>query len=111
MNIEVKNTDKLLDYADSIKILENRDDEVFLNKKNEVLWILEHKTVYTAGTSSNDKDVLDRNLKVSGSIVYADWSDVTEVTYEWHKYKKFLHNDPLLVSTEERIAQVNKRLV
>ena len=64
MNIEVKNTDKLLDYADSIKILENRVDEVFLNKKNELLWILEHKTVYTAGTSSNDKDLLDRNLKV-----------------------------------------------
>ena len=64
MNIEVKNTDKPLDYSDSIKILENRVEEVFLNKKRELLWILEHKTVYTAGTSSNDNDLLDKNLKV-----------------------------------------------
>jgi len=64
MNIEVKNTDKPLDYSDSIKILENRVEGVFLNQKKELLWILEHKTVYTAGTSSNDEDLLDKNLKV-----------------------------------------------
>ena len=64
MNIEVRNTDKPLDYSDSIKILENRVEGVFLNQKKELLWILEHKTVYTAGTSSNDEDLLDKNLKV-----------------------------------------------
>ena len=64
MNIEVKNTDKPLDYSDTIKMLENRVEDVFLNKKNELLWILEHKTVYTAGTSSNDEDLLDKNLQV-----------------------------------------------
>ena len=35
-----------------------------LGKKGELLWILEHKTVYTAGTSANDNDLLDKSLKV-----------------------------------------------
>ncbi len=49
---------------ESIKILENRVDEVFSGKKDELLWILEHNTVYTAGTSTNYDDLLDKNLKI-----------------------------------------------
>ena len=64
MNIEVKNSVKPVDYIDSIKILEKRVMDVFKGKKNELLWILEHNTVYTAGTSSNEKDLIDKNLKV-----------------------------------------------
>ena len=64
MNIEVKNSIKTVDYNDSMKILERRVKDVFLGKKDELLWILEHKTVYTAGTSSNEKDLIDKNLKI-----------------------------------------------
>ena len=64
MNIEVKNTHKLIDYTDSMKILEKRVKDVFRKEKGELLWILEHKTVYTAGTSSKEEDVLDKNLKI-----------------------------------------------
>ena len=64
MKIEVKNSIKLVDYTDSMKILEKRVDDVLLGKKNEFLWILEHKLVYTAGTSSNEKDLLDKNLDI-----------------------------------------------
>ena len=64
MNIEVKNTLKPVDYTDSMKVLEKRVEDVFLGKKDELLWILEHNTVYTAGTSSNEEDLLDKNLKI-----------------------------------------------
>ncbi len=64
MNIEVKNTLKPFDYADSMKILEKRVVDVFRGEKDELLWILEHNTVYTAGTSSKEEDVLDKNLKI-----------------------------------------------
>tara|TARA_Y100000590_G_C15692333_1_gene1003874 strand:- start:1141 stop:1758 length:618 start_codon:yes stop_codon:yes gene_type:complete len=64
MTIEVKNSIKPVDYMESIKILENRVDEVFSGKKDELLWILEHNTVYTAGTSTNYDDLLDKNLKI-----------------------------------------------
>jgi lipoyl(octanoyl) transferase len=64
MDIEVKNSEKLVDYIDSMKILEKRVNDVAIGKKNELLWILEHNTVYTAGTSSNKKDLLDKSIKV-----------------------------------------------
>ena len=64
MNIEVKNSIKPIDYLESIKILEKRVHDVFLGKKDEFLWVLEHNSVYTAGTSANKKDLLDKNLPV-----------------------------------------------
>tara|TARA_Y100000590_G_scaffold251705_1_gene282655 strand:+ start:956 stop:1573 length:618 start_codon:yes stop_codon:yes gene_type:complete len=64
MNIEVKNSIKPVDYLKSMKFLEKRVEDVALGKKGELLWILEHNTVYTAGTSSNNKDLIDKNLKV-----------------------------------------------
>ena len=63
MNIEVKNSVKPVDYIESMKILEQRVVDVNLGKKSELLWILEHNTVYTAGTSANEIDLIDKNVK------------------------------------------------
>jgi len=64
MNIEVKNSVKPVDYIESINILEKRVEDVFLGQKSELLWILEHKTVYTAGISSKEEDLINKKLKV-----------------------------------------------
>ena len=64
MTIEVKNSVKPVDYLESIVILEKRGDDVLAGKKNELMWILEHNTVYTGGTSSNNKDLIDKNLNI-----------------------------------------------
>ena len=64
MNIDVKNTIKPIDYNKSIKMLEKRVEDVLLGKKNELLWILEHKTTYTAGISSNSKDIINKKIKI-----------------------------------------------
>ena len=64
MNIEVKNSQKPVDYDESMKILEKRVDDVFKGKSKELLWILEHNTIYTAGTSSVESDVLDKDTKI-----------------------------------------------
>ena len=64
MNIEVKNSIKSIDYIKSMKILEKRVDDVINGKKDELLWILEHKPVYTAGTSANKADLINKNLNV-----------------------------------------------
>ena len=64
MNIEVKTSIKPIDYTKSMKILEERANDVFLGNKNELLWIIEHNSVYTAGTSSQKKDLLNKNLNV-----------------------------------------------
>ena len=64
MTIEVKNSIKPLDYVNTINMLEKRVDEVISGQKNELLWILEHKTVYTGGTSSDQKDLINKKIKI-----------------------------------------------
>ena len=64
MIIEVKNSLKTIDYAESIRILEKRVDDVFLGNKPELIWVLEHNHVYTAGTSAKDSDLLDKSINV-----------------------------------------------
>ena len=64
MTIEVKISVKPIDYIKSVNILEQRVHDVSLGKKDELLWILEHNPVYTAGTSSKNTDLLDKNINV-----------------------------------------------
>jgi len=64
MNIEVKNSVKPIDYNESMEFLNKRVEDVILGKKSELLWVLEHKTVYTAGTSSKIDDLINKKLKV-----------------------------------------------
>ena len=63
MNIEVKNSVKLIDYNESIYALENRVNDVLAGKKSELLWLLEHNSVYTAGTSAKKEDLIDKSIK------------------------------------------------
>jgi len=64
MPIEVKNSVKPINYIKSMKILEERVGEVYEGKKDELLWILEHPSIYTAGTSSDKKDLIDKKIKI-----------------------------------------------
>ena len=64
MNIDVKISVKPIDYIKSVNILEKRVIDVLQGKKDELLWMLEHNPVYTAGTSSKIADLLDKNLNV-----------------------------------------------
>ena len=64
MNIDVKISVKPIDYIKSVNILEKRVIDVLHGRKDELLWILEHNPVYTAGTSSKIADLLDKNLNV-----------------------------------------------
>ncbi len=64
MNIEVKNAVNLIDYIESMKVLEQRVEDVISGKEKELLWVIEHHHVYTAGTSSNKTDLLDKKINV-----------------------------------------------
>ena len=64
MKIEVKNSIKPIVYTEAIRVLEKRVDDVFKGKKSDLLWILEHNAVYTAGTSSIESDLLDKKVKI-----------------------------------------------
>ena len=68
MKIEIKKSIKLIDYDLATKFLENRVNEVINGKKPELLWILEHKPVFTAGTSYKEREILNKKIKMKMTL-------------------------------------------
>ena len=64
MSIEVKISKRRISYKTAIKILHKRVEELKLNKGKELLWILEHPVTYTAGIRSNNKEIIDKKIKI-----------------------------------------------
>ena len=57
MSIEIKISKKPVEYYKAFKTLEKRHLDVINNKKPELIWILEHPSVFTAGVSFKDEDL------------------------------------------------------
>tara|TARA_B100000035_G_scaffold19408_1_gene15533 strand:+ start:103 stop:723 length:621 start_codon:yes stop_codon:yes gene_type:complete len=75
MNIEIKKSKKPIKYEDAIKLMENRLFDVSQNNSKELIWILEHEDIFTAGTSYNENEILDKTVKIlktnrGGKITY-----------------------------------------
>ena len=75
MSIEIKKSEKPIIYEDAKKLMEERLLNVDLNKSDELIWTLEHPEIYTAGTSYNESDILDKSIKIletnrGGKITY-----------------------------------------
>ncbi len=64
MSIEIKKSIKPVKYLDAIKYLEKRVDKINKNEANELIWILEHPSTFTAGTSSTNDDILEKSIKI-----------------------------------------------
>ena len=63
--MEVKKSLKPVNYTDAMNFLEYRAIDVYNGKKQELLWILEHNSIYTAGTSSKESEIIDKKIKVT----------------------------------------------
>ena len=75
MNIEIKKSQKPIKYEDALKFMEKRLLEIDQNKSNDLIWILEHEDIYTAGTNFKENEVLDKSIKIlktnrGGKITY-----------------------------------------
>jgi lipoyl(octanoyl) transferase len=64
MKIEIKKSVKPVNYIDAINIMEERLEQIFNNKEKELIWTLEHEEIYTAGTSYNEIDIIDKSIKI-----------------------------------------------
>ena len=64
MNIEIKKSVKPVNYIDAVNIMEERLEQIFNNKEKELIWILEHEEIYTAGTSYSETDIIDKSIKI-----------------------------------------------
>ena len=75
MNIEIKKSKKPVKYVDALRFMEKRLLEIDQNKSNDLIWILEHEDLYTAGTSYKENEVIDKSIKIlktnrGGKITY-----------------------------------------
>ena len=75
MNIEIKKSIKPVNYFDAINILESRLKGLYENNEQELIWTLEHNEVFTAGTSYNENEIIDKSIKIletnrGGKITY-----------------------------------------
>ncbi len=75
MNIEIKKSQKPVKYEDALTFMEKRLYEINKNDSNDLIWILEHEELYTAGTSFKEKEILDKSIKIiktnrGGKITY-----------------------------------------
>ena len=60
-NVEWKISNSLIKYDLAISEMENRVLNIKNNSTKELVWLLEHKSVYTAGSSAKDKDLLNKS--------------------------------------------------
>ena len=75
MNIEIKKSIKPVKYSVAIKLLEERLLDININKKGDLIWLLEHEEIYTAGTSYKENEILNKDINLiktnrGGKITY-----------------------------------------
>ena len=75
MKIEIKKSTKPVEYKEAIDFLQKRLLQVNQKKEAELIWILEHPSIYTAGTNYNESEILDKSINViktnrGGKITY-----------------------------------------
>ena len=64
MSIEIKKSNKFINYDYAMNFLEKRVNKIHEKRAKEILWVLEHPNIYTAGTSYKNNEIFDKNLKI-----------------------------------------------
>jgi lipoyl(octanoyl) transferase len=75
MKIEIKKSKKPVEYNKAINFLERKLSNMKEKKKPDLIWVLEHPEVYTAGTSFSKNEILDNSINLvktnrGGKITY-----------------------------------------
>ena len=75
MNIEIKKSKNPIKYEDAIKYMEERLHNIHLNNEKDLIWILKHNDIYTAGINFKEHEILDKSIEITktnrgGKITY-----------------------------------------
>ena len=75
MNIEIKKSQKLVKYEEALRLMEERLLQIDQKKSKDLIWVLEHDNIYTAGTSYKENEILDKSINIfktnrGGKITY-----------------------------------------
>lgn len=57
--IEWKISEGLIEYPDALAFMEQRVQDIHMGRADELVWFLQHPSLYTAGTSAKDDELLD----------------------------------------------------
>ena len=58
--VEWKISKTIINYDDAISLMENKVLKIKQNIDKELVWLLEHGSIYTAGTSAKEQDMLNK---------------------------------------------------
>ena len=64
MNIEIKKSIKPVNYFDAIKLMEARLQQILDKNEKQLIWTLKHNKIYTAGTSFDKNEIIDKSIKI-----------------------------------------------
>ena len=59
--VEWITSDGFTDYEEAVDWMEARANAIAQGRANEVIWLVEHPSIYTAGTSTKASDLIDPN--------------------------------------------------
>lgn len=62
--MEIKKTTEPVAYEDALRFMEGRVADIHAGAEDEMIWLLEHPPLYTAGTSAKAGDLLDTRFPV-----------------------------------------------
>ena len=73
--MEIKKSKKPIKYHDAIRIMEKRLHNINQGNADELVWVLEHEEIYTAGKNHKDNEIIDKSIKIvktnrGGKITY-----------------------------------------
>jgi len=122
MKIEIKKSTKPVEYKKAIDFLEERLVQINQKKVTELIWILEHPSVYTAGISYNENEILDKSINViktnrGGKITYHGPGqticyfiiDLTKRKKDIRKFTTTIENTIIQTLKEYQINSFNDR--
>ncbi|QTD56524.1 lipoyl(octanoyl) transferase LipB [Parasphingorhabdus cellanae] len=63
-DIEWRISDEQISYPDALSEMEQRYAAIYAGEKSELIWLLEHPPLYTAGTSSDPSELLSQDFPI-----------------------------------------------
>ena len=101
-NLEWRISSDLVPYPEALAEMEQRVAQIHAGDAPELIWLLEHPPLYTAGTSTNKEDLLDARFPVfeagrGGELTYhGPGQRVIYILMDLNKrgrdVRKFVHN-------------------
>ena len=64
MSIEIKKSIKPIKYSEALNFLEERVNKINKNQANELIWILEHPSIFTGGINFKENDIIDKSINI-----------------------------------------------